>query len=230
MRNEVAWYSNIASEFDVKYKSSRPFIERLAIWDEIIRTYAGPDADVLDAGCGSGVLSEVAARQTRTVLSFDASAEMVALTEARRLRQRLDNITVRVAELGDASVLSNARFDLILCSSVLEYVEDYWRAVDWLAAALKPTGVLVFSMPNAASPYRSFERVIYRLTGHPAYYAHVRHVPNVNDVRAGLAVRSMQTLDVKYYASVPIMAPIARVFGRPELACNLFAIACSLKS
>jgi 2-polyprenyl-6-hydroxyphenyl methylase/3-demethylubiquinone-9 3-methyltransferase len=226
MPDVVAWHSDIAKEFDGRYKSSRQFIERLEVWNAIIRAYTTPDSDVLDAGCGSGALSEVAAHHARKVLGFDASPEMIALAVSRRDKMGLDNLTVKVAKLGDASVLSNARFDLVLCSSVLEYIDDYWGAIDWLASALKPNGVLVFSMPNAASFYRTAERTIYRLTGRPAYYAYVRHVPYIVDIHAGLAARSMQTLDVKYYASVPVLSPLAEACGRPELACNLFAIAC----
>ena len=93
---------------------------------------------VLDAGCGSGVFSEIAARTARSVLGFDASAEMIAIANARKARANLSNTTFAVAPLGDKTVLGGRAFDIILCSSVLEYVDDYWASFDWLAAALKP--------------------------------------------------------------------------------------------
>jgi len=231
MPDAVAWHSQIAHKFNAKYRHSRQFRERLAIWEQLIRTYAGPDSDVLDAGCGSGVLSELAARCARAVLSFDASAEMVALAQMRRQSAGLDNLTVCIGEIGGTSSMPlDSRFDLILCSSVLEYIDDYWQAVDWLAAALKPAGVLIFSLPNGASLYRKVERVVYRLSGRPPYYAHVRHVPHVQLVCAGLAARSMRTLDVKYYASVPLISPVITACGRSDLAANLFAVVCRFES
>jgi 2-polyprenyl-3-methyl-5-hydroxy-6-metoxy-1,4-benzoquinol methylase len=230
MSDAVKWHSENARKFDLKYMSSRTFMERLAVWNSFINTYVKSDFEVLDAGCGSGVITALAARRAHRVFGFDGSPEMVALAEARRQKERLDNITLRVAALEDVLSLSSSRFDLILCSSVLEYVEDYWLAIERLSTVLVPGGILIFSMPNGASLYRKVEGAFYRLTGRPAYYAHVRHVPLVNQVCTGLLTRSMETLEVKYYASVPAFSTVAQAVGRSILADNLFAVVCRSKA
>jgi 2-polyprenyl-3-methyl-5-hydroxy-6-metoxy-1,4-benzoquinol methylase len=226
MVDAVAWHSRIAKEFDAAYARSPAFRERLAVWSGLIERYADPNGDVLDAGCGSGVLSCLAARGARSVLGFDASPEMVELAEARRQREGLANATFRVARLEDSDILAGRQFGLILCSSVLEYVNDYWHSVSWLATALAPTGVLVFSMPNGSSLYRRAERIAFRLTGRPVYYTHVRNVPRLGEVRAGLAARGLEVLALSYYAATPLLSSLARRANLQELADNLFVVAC----
>jgi 2-polyprenyl-3-methyl-5-hydroxy-6-metoxy-1,4-benzoquinol methylase len=229
MSESIRWHSENAFDFDSKYRSSHAFVERLAIWDSLMNTYVRSDLEVLDVGCGGGVITAMAARRARKVFGFDGSAEMVALAEARRHRERLENITFRVGTIDHDSWLSSSRFDVILCSSVLEYVDDYWRAIEQFRTALAPAGILIFSMPNGASIYRRAERAVYRIARRPAYYAYVRNLVTIDNVCVGLRTRSLEPLEVRYYASVPVLSTIVRAFGRPDLADNLFVIVCQNK-
>jgi 2-polyprenyl-3-methyl-5-hydroxy-6-metoxy-1,4-benzoquinol methylase len=224
MTDAVGWHSQIARDFDAKYQTSSSFRERLAVWSALIDEFARGQFDVLDAGCGSGVFAALAARRSRFVLGFDASAEMIELAEARCRAAGLRNTAFRVAALEQPNIFGNSRFDLILCSSVLEYVEDYWRAFDWLVAALKPGGAIILSMPNGDSFWRKGEKVIHSLTGWPRYFAHVRNVPKSAEVRDGLKARGMEVLSMKFYAPTPILSPIARAAGLARHADNLFVI------
>ena len=225
MTDAVAWHSANASDFDGKYATSSAFRERRAVWSGLIDAYVGSQAEVLDAGCGSGVLTSLAAARGRAVFGFDGSGEMVALARARLAREGRGNAGFATAFLEDPALLGARRFDVVLCSSVLEYVEDHWRAFDWLAAALKPDGTVIFSMPNGSSVYRKLEKLAFRLTGRPGYYANVRHVPTAAAIQAGLAARGFELLAVRYYAAAPLFSALARPLGRPELGDNLFVMA-----
>jgi 2-polyprenyl-3-methyl-5-hydroxy-6-metoxy-1,4-benzoquinol methylase len=226
MNDVIDWHSKIAYEFDGKYAHSRAFKERLAVWSDLIDQFVDPDSDVLDAGCGSGVFSTLAARKARFVMGFDASPEMIWLAEKRRRQEGCANAKFRLATLEDLTVIADRQFEVILCSSVLEYIEDFWRAFDRFAAVLKANGVLVFSMPNGVSLYRKAERVVFRLTGRPAYYAYMRNMSSVSEVSKGLTDRAFEIVTTRYYAPAPGLSAIARPIGRPDLADTLFAIAC----
>jgi 2-polyprenyl-6-hydroxyphenyl methylase/3-demethylubiquinone-9 3-methyltransferase len=139
----------------------------------------------------------------------------------------LNNAEFRVGWMGDGATLEGRRFDLVLCSSVLEYVEDYWASFDWLAEALTPGGTILFSMPNGASLYRKAERAAFRLTGKPDYYRHVRSVPSLAEVSSGLRARPFRIESVSYYAAAPLIAPLLRRVGLPHLSDSLFLVACS---
>ena len=225
MTDAVAWHSANASDFDGKYATSSAFRERRAVWSGLIDAYVGSQAEVLDAGCGSGVLTSHAAARARAVFGFDGSSEMVALARARLAREGRGNAGFATAFLEDPALLGARRFDVVLCSSVLEYVEDHWRAFDWLAAALKPGGTVIFSMPNGSSVYRKLEKLAFRLTGRPGYYANVRHVPTAAAIQAGLAAHGFELLAMRYYAATPLFSALARPLGRPELGDNLFVMA-----
>jgi 2-polyprenyl-6-hydroxyphenyl methylase/3-demethylubiquinone-9 3-methyltransferase len=226
MKDAVAWHSRFAREFDEKYYHSPAFKERLAIWSEMIEQFVDPDANVLDAGCGSGVFSMLAAPEVRSVIGFDASPQMIALAEKRREQDRFTNVTFYVAALENLAAFSDRKFDLIMCSSVLEYVEDFWRAFEGLSEVLSDNGVLLFSVPNGVSFYRKAEHLAFRLTGWPAYYAHVRNVFSLSDVSKGLKTRAFEIVTARYYAAAPGLSAIARPMGRADLADTLFAVAC----
>lgn len=226
MTDAIGWHSSIARDFDAKYTSTPAFRERLRVWDDVIARYMDAQSHVLDAGCGSGVLAALAAPRAQSVLGFDASEPMIALANTRRREAQLANTTFRVAALEDPDLLRGRQFDFIMCSSVLEYIDDYWRVFDWFASSLQPAGVIAFSMPNGASLYRKFERLAFGLIGRPAYYAHVRHVPLLEEVRTGIAARKFEIVASQYYAAVPMLSPFARAAGRADLADNLFVVVC----
>jgi SAM-dependent methyltransferase len=223
----IALHSRIAGDFDAKYTSSPMFRERLAVWQQLIGNAPGAHGDVLDAGCGSGVLSLSVASTARYVLSFDGSAEMIALARQKLPRDGAGaHVDCKVGKLNDPVVLAGRKFDLILCSSVLEYAEDWWQCFDWLSAALNPSGDIIFSLPNGDSFYRSAEAMSFRLSGRPGYYAFVRNVPRLREVRAGLAERGFVVTDVRYYGAAPVISSLARPLGMRRMADTLFAVTC----
>ncbi len=99
---------------------------------------------ILDAGCGPGICSELLARQGASVHGVDVTPEMIALAE-RRCRGldatfRLGNVARPMGWLADAG------FDAVLCSLMLDYVEELEPAFRELRRVARPGGRLVFSM------------------------------------------------------------------------------------
>lgn len=224
MTDAVSWHTAIAGEFDARYTSSPAFRERRALWSCLISRYAKRGGAVLDAGCGSGVMTMLAARDAAHVLAFDASAAMVEIA-ASSLRD-LAHVDLRVARLGQAGLALPGRYDLVLCSSVLEYVDDLWASFDWLAGALAPGGTILFSLPNGDSLYRKAERAVFRLSGRPRYFAHVRNVPRSGPVLKRLAERGFAADSVRFYAAAPGLSGLLRPLGLRRFSDTLFVVAC----
>lgn len=97
---------------------------------------------VLDAGCGSGPLSEALRAKGAVVTAFDGSPEMVDLA-----RKRLgDDADVRVADLGEPLPFDDGAFDDAVVSLVLHYLKDWAPPLAELKRVLKPGGRLLLSV------------------------------------------------------------------------------------
>jgi len=179
-RDGVEWHEGIAAGFSARYDKSAAFRERLSIWSRLIDAHVPPGGEALDAGCGPGHLSRLCARRDARVTALDAAGAMLEIARAAAAAEHLD-IAFVSARIGDPTALADRRFDVILCSSVLEYVEDLDAALAWLAQRLGPGGTLVVSMPNGPSLYRRLERLAFRLSGRPRYCAFQRHAPAPDD-------------------------------------------------
>src|SRR6266849_8713318 len=104
-----------------------------------------PEVDgrrVLDLGCGAGQLARyLAATGAAEVVGVDLSERMLALARAEWAHPRVTYCRGAVEEVA----FPPTRFDLVVSSLVLHYVDDYpglvLRIAGWLAAG----GVLVYS-------------------------------------------------------------------------------------
>jgi SAM-dependent methyltransferase len=97
---------------------------------------------VLDAGCGSGPLTQALRSAGATVSAFDSSSAMVDLAR-RRLGAEAD---LRVAELGAPLPFPDGAFDLVTASLVLHYLQDWTDALAELHRVLVPGGRALVSV------------------------------------------------------------------------------------
>jgi trans-aconitate 2-methyltransferase len=120
------------------------------------------DERVLDAGCGSGRVTEhLLARLPRgTVVALDGSEAMLA-EAARRLAPHLDRVELVHADLGLPLPLATP-VDAILSTAVFHWVRDHDALFRNLAAVLRPRGRLVAQCGgtgNAASVLTAARRI-----------------------------------------------------------------------
>lgn len=97
------------------------------------------DEDAIDAGCGSGRVTEQLARRLPegSVLAVDASEAMVA-----KARERLgDSARYLTADLARLEVVEQA--DLVFSTATFHWIPDHERLFASLRSALRPNGRLV---------------------------------------------------------------------------------------
>jgi len=98
----------------------------------------------LDVGCGGGDGSRELARAVAPggrVLGIDLDPTAVALAQQETAALGLDGVTFRVAAVGDAEVGDS--FDVAYARFILTHLPDAAAGVAWIAARLRPGGLLV---------------------------------------------------------------------------------------
>ncbi len=220
----ISWHDSIAPAFRDGYARSPGFRERLSVWVTLIERYARPDDRVIDAGCGAGTLSFEAARVAAHVDGIDGAERMIELARASAAEHGIANVSFGVALFETLSDRAG-EYDLALCSSVLEYLPDLHTDIERLTRLLRPGGRLILSLPNGRSPYRRLEALIWKLTGRPLYYRHVRHVPTSTEVRGILEQLGFDVLETVYYADPPLPRFVNRLAGGLRYRKTMFAMA-----
>lgn len=122
------------------------------VWSSLITALGrsgGDPPSVVDVGGGSGVLAVALGEYGCAVTVVDTSADALA-TLHRRAEEA--GIPDRVRGLqGDFDSLPAGPFDLVLCHSVLEYLDDPALAVRELAERVRPGGALSLLVANRAA-------------------------------------------------------------------------------
>ena len=110
------------------------------------------NAAVLDYGCGPGRISGILARSGYRVVGLDPSTAMIAVAT----QQPLDGLQVRfqLCETGTVDP-QGGNYDAVVCSSVIEYVDQPEWLLKQFSSVLAPSGVLIISFANRRSLSRA---------------------------------------------------------------------------
>lgn len=110
----------------------------------ILRSFIPDRARILDVGCGPGALTDVVT-QGKDAVVFGIEPNT---TRAESARAR--GFDVFCGMLTEDYLQGRELFDVVLFADVLEHVPDPARLLRLAAAALKPGGIVLISVPNVA--------------------------------------------------------------------------------
>lgn len=153
---------------------------------------------ILDLGCGTGHLMAQIASSGADVLGLDASAEMIA--------QAWQNHPQLAFDVADATRFEVAEpFDAVFSNAVLHWVKPPEKAVERIAAALKPGGRFVAEFGgkgNVAAIVAAAAQAVSAVLGRDVEDVNPWYFPSVGEYSALLEVSG---LEVRY----------ATLFDRP---------------
>jgi 2-polyprenyl-3-methyl-5-hydroxy-6-metoxy-1,4-benzoquinol methylase len=155
----TTFFSADSDRFAENYGSKPSFRDRLQLFGEAVRKASRAPARVLDFGCGPGVISASVARMGYDVTAIDGSLGMVEKARKVVSDQGLSNLQFEVVEASKFRLESEI-FDVIICSSVIEYLPNDLAVLSRLVDALKSGGTLIVSAPNAWSTIGLIERAV----------------------------------------------------------------------
>ena len=112
---------------------------------------------ILDIGCGGGLLAEPMARLGAEVTGIDVTAPAIiaARTHAESMQLAIDYQVITAEDLA----ASDAKFDVIYASEVIEHVADRPLFIKAIATMLAPNGVVVITTINRSLPALIFAKL-----------------------------------------------------------------------
>lgn len=125
MTEAIEYHEREARNFKDKYLVKESFKSRLLLWEHLIRNAGTSFTKSMDLGCGPGWMTNVLCEVSENVAAIDGSEQMIAQSKVtlgpRVLKVEFYNNTIS-PEL--FTLWPAESFDLIISSSVLEYVDN----------------------------------------------------------------------------------------------------------
>lgn len=150
MNRNKEGYSNYHDEISEKRLHSPYPLRRYAHERQygVVLSYVQPGMKVLDAGCGEGLLSILAAKKGAQVFGCDISAPNI---EAAKKYAAQEGVSVQFIQ-ADAENLpfADGEFDLVLSSHVLEHLPDFDKGLSEIYRLTKKSAVI--AVPTCANP------------------------------------------------------------------------------
>ena len=156
--------------------------------------------DVLDAGCGTGLRGAVVASFARRLVGVDMSEGMLAHAKDKNVYHALVK-----AELTEYLRDTGETFDLIVSSDTLVYFGDLNGIIAAFAGALRPNGLLVFTLEHTVGDN---DGVDYRLELH-GRYSHAQAYVERLLASSGLQSKIMHA-ELRMEAGVPVPGLVIR--------------------
>jgi len=99
--------------------------------------------NILDFGCGTGLLTEKLSTDANHIVSLDSSEKMISVLK----NKNLNNVSTITTELSKNTIENNdllkTKFDLIVASSVFAFLPNYEKTLSLLKTLLSPGGRII---------------------------------------------------------------------------------------
>lgn len=178
------------------------FWQRLRTAMNTIEKYS-PYDQILDFGCGSGVMLPFLAAHSRHVTALDI--DLLPLYKVNKHIPLESNVEVLDAKQVSLSQLEPASFDFINALDVLEHVADLPRTLSELIRLLKPGGRLVVSGPT--------ENILYQIGRKLAgpEYSGAYHVRGIAEIKRELKKMGRVEHIATLYPPLPLFEVFAAI-------------------
>ncbi len=156
-KKEIEKFSKIAEEWwnpEGKFKPLHKFnpIRIAYLKENIIETFkldhkksSLKNLEILDIGCGGGLLSEPMCRLGAKVTAIDASMKNI---QVAKLHAKKNNLNINYICTSPEKMKINKKFDVILNMEIVEHVEDINFFLESCGKLLKKNGVMFVATLN----------------------------------------------------------------------------------
>jgi 2-polyprenyl-3-methyl-5-hydroxy-6-metoxy-1,4-benzoquinol methylase len=127
------------------------------------------DMDVLEVGCGTGLLTLLLQPQVKTITAIDSSGGMLDVLDQKLREKRIGNVTTRRMNIETAEDWGGP-YDLVVSSMTLHHISDVSRLLHTLSSVLRPGGYFciadldaecgMFHRRGEFVPHKGFDRAL----------------------------------------------------------------------
>ncbi len=125
---------------------------------KFIEQYLRPGQQVLDAGCGSGLISNLFAKKFASDFTAVDFSNSIKFGEAYAKQHGITNIFWAQEDLTAMKI--QQQFDLVICQGVLHHVPEYKKVLSLLKNATKTGGILLLGLYH---PYGKILKKYFKL-------------------------------------------------------------------
>jgi 2-polyprenyl-6-hydroxyphenyl methylase/3-demethylubiquinone-9 3-methyltransferase len=146
---ELAKFSELAHRWWDPESEFRPLhqINPLRLeWIDALASLSGKQ--VVDVGCGGGILAEAMARKGAQVLGIDLAGKSLKVAQLHALEAGAEGVRYREVSAETLAEEQPGHFDAVTCMEMLEHVPDPAAVVSACARLVKPGGWVFFSTLN----------------------------------------------------------------------------------
>jgi len=224
-RSAIDFHEELARAWDQKYRQPS-FKRRAQAVIELLNNCDLTGQLWLDAGCGSGYLSRRLMERGCGVIGVDGSQAMVDVAQGLvEEPHRTKSLFCRITTV-ECLPLRSAAFDGVICSSVLEYLNDPRACLQQLYRVMKPGSLLIISVPHSRSLLRRSLKLAYQLTARllrKPWPTYIQYSVNEYDISALVGLLHNHGFRVE---KVNCFSPIGQsAFARSLLSSLIVAVA-----
>lgn len=195
--DRLLFYERFADEFDARMNRYEVTKRLRLVYEVALGGHDLAGRDLLDAGCGTGLFSQVGAERGAQVTSLDVGEGLLAQV-AKKCESR--RVVGSVMDLP----FEDAAFDYVVCTEVIEHTTQPSRAVAELARVLRPGGTPVLTTPNRVWHFAI--RVASALKLRP--YEGLENWVRWRDLRGWIRSEGLELLDYRGFNALPFVHPV----------------------
>ena len=216
-KEEIQKFSNLADEWwDVKgkFKPLHMFnpirieyiISKIKNHFEIQnnKDYFLENLNILDVGCGGGLISEPLARLGANVTGIDASEKNIKIA---KLHSAKSNLNIRYLKKSPENFNEYEKFDIILNLEIVEHVENVQLFINSCHKLLKKNGIMFTATLNRT--FTSYVKAIigaeYILRWLPVGTHDWNKFIKPEELEKKLAKKNLKTVDIKGFEFNPLL-------------------------
>jgi len=136
------FYNEYSDKWESKINKTETNKRLHVIYNILLKNINLSGKNFLDVGCGLGYFSEIACKKGAVVTGIDVGEELI-----NKVHKKLPNgkfITASISKLP----FKDRCFDIVLCTEVVEHVENQKKAISEIMRVVKKGGLIIVTTPN----------------------------------------------------------------------------------